>query len=276
MLNIGARAHDYCTTGISETAEAISSLNFSRIQLALTKSIKGFGQDAGLISPGFATNVRNTLAARRISIAVLGCYINIAHPDERTYSRLSDFFKAHLRYSRDFGASLVGTETGSLNSDYSFTPENHTSKALDFVIKRVSDLVSCAEKSGAIVGIEAVTKHIISSPERMKIVLDSVNSSNLQVIFDPVNLLDENNYTQQEKIIETSFELFGDRIIIIHSKDFIISSGEIKTVETGKGLLNYRFLLNLIEQKKPLIDILLENSKPETAAQCREYLQQCI
>lgn len=49
---------------------------------------------------------------------------------------------------------------------------------------------------------------------------------------------------------EKGFELFGDRIAVIHAKDFVIENGEVKTTVPGKGLLNYPVLLKKIKEKK--------------------------
>ena len=273
MLNIGARAHDYCTSGIADTARTISSYNFSRIQLALTKSIKGFDGKPGVITPGFSVFVRNTLAAENISIAVLGCYINnLAQPDSPKRKVSFEFFKDHLQYAKDLGASLVGTETGSVGTDGSIDYDNHSDKALRVAIESIAELVATAEKCGSIVGVEAVTTHVVNSPVRMKKVLDEIDSRNLKVIFDPVNVIDETNYMQQEKIIDSAFELFGEKIAIIHSKDFKIENGKMVTVPTGKGLLNYKYLLGILKKSKPHIDVLLENSIPETSHECVKFL----
>ena len=88
------------------------------------------------------------------------------------------------------------------------------------------------------VGIEGVAKHVINTPERMKRVLDEVKSNNLQVIFDPVNLINENNYDRQDELVRKSFELFGDRIVAIHAKDFVYENGEIKLASIGQGQFN--------------------------------------
>lgn len=271
MLNIGVRTHDFAKGSIEEIANIISEKGFGSIQLALKKSIEGFEGKKGEITAGFANNIRKKLDKKDIRIAVLGCYINMGHKGLEM-GKLSDYFKEHIKYARDFGCTIIGTETGSLNGDYSFNEGNHSEEALEHFIENLKPLVEEAEKFGVIVGIEAVTKHIVNTPERMKYVLDKINSNNLQVIFDPVNLLDENNYENQEKIVDKSFELFGDKIAIIHSKDFVIESGKIKTVYTGKGLFNYKHLIKKLKIEKPNIDILLENAIPEKSLEIVEFL----
>jgi len=101
---------------------------------------------------------------------------------------------------------------------------------------------------GVIVGIEAVTSHTVSTPAKMRLVLDTIRSNNLQVIFDPVNLICLENHRDQDRIIQESFDLFGDRIAVIHAKDFIVEGGVYRQVRTGQGQLNYKLLLGLAKK----------------------------
>src|SRR5581483_1585940 len=111
-----------------------------------------------------------------------------------------------------------------------YTEENFKEEPFLEVVEIVRELVSEAEKFGVIVGIEAGVNHPIYSPKVMKRLLDSVGSNNLQVIFDPVNLLTIETYTHQEEIFQEAFDLFGDRIIVVHAKDFVPEDGQLKTV----------------------------------------------
>lgn len=261
---IGARAHDFGKLEVNELATKIAQKEVSCIQLALTKAVADFTYQPGMLSPGMARYLSQAFNKKGLDIAVLGCYVNLTHPDEAVRAKLLNQFKEHIRYARDFKCSIVGTETGSVNHDYSFNPKNHSEEALQILISSVRELVDEAEKFGVIVGIEGVAKHVVHTPEKMKRVLDAIQSNNLQVIFDPVNFLSIENYQQQNEMMEKSFELFGDRIVIIHAKDFIVENNQLKTVEAGKGLLNYSLLLKLIKEHKPYVEILLENAKEAT------------
>lgn len=271
---IGARGHDFGKLKVQDLAKKISQREVSSIQLALGKAIADFKYDLGMITPGMANYIKEAFYKHGLSIALLGCYVNIIHPDQDERRKLLSKFKEHIRYARDFGCSIVGTETGSVNHDYSFNPKNHGEEAFETLIESVGELVLEAEKFGVIVCIEGVTSHVINTPERMKKAIDRIQSNNLQVIFDPVNFLSVENYHDQDCIIKKSFELFGDRIVIIHAKDFIIQNGEMKTVEAGKGLLNYELLLKLLKTHKPYIQVLLENAKEETIDESIRYLKE--
>ncbi len=263
-LNLGVRAHDFKKLDNIETiAQKAAEKNFSAIQLALAKSLPSLNSELGALSPGMANYITKVLNKHNIDVAVLGCYINPVHPDENKRRKALDRFKEHIRFARDFNCSIVGTETGSLNADLSFNPENHGEQTFTEIVKSISELVEEAEKFGVIVGVEAVTKYTIHTPQRMKRLLDAVASNNLQVIFDPANLIDINNYKNQDQIIMEALDLLEDRIVIVHAKDFIISNNSIKMVPVGKGLLNYKLLLKEIKQRKPFINVLLENTKED-------------
>jgi sugar phosphate isomerase/epimerase len=126
---------------------------------------------------------------------------------------------------------------------------------------------------GVIVAIEPVAKHIVYNAARARKVLDAIGSPNLQIIFDPVNLLDISNYSDREAIFAETIELLGDDIAVIHLKDFVVENGGLTSVGCGRGEMNYDQILSFIKKKKPYIHATLENTTPETAVFSKEHIQ---
>ena len=271
-MRLGMRCHDVIHTNLEDLSESIQSKNFKSVHLALKKAKVGFDINKTHITPGMAKHIRDVFAKHDISVDILGCYVNIAHPDDAELKKLLDKFKEHIRFARDFGCSLVGTETGALNKEYVYGPENNTEEAFLRTLNSVKELVEEAEKFGVIVAIEGVAKHVINTPERMKRILDNIPSNNLQVIFDPTNYITVDNYKDQDEMIKKAFELFGDRIVAIHAKDFICEDNDVKLAPIGKGLLNYELLISLIKENNPYIDIFLESTKPEHVDDSIDYI----
>ena len=85
-----------------------------------------------------------------------------------------------------------------------------------------------AEKLGVIVAIEPVCRHIVNNAKRARKVLDAIDSPNLQIIFDPVNLLNESNYQEYPAIFKEFVEILGPDIATIHAKDFKIENGSVR------------------------------------------------
>lgn len=262
-MNLGIRAHDFGKASPEELAMKISGKKFSSIQLALTKAIEGINFGLGSLNPGMAHYICSTFAKADIQIAVLGCYINPVDPDADKRRSQLDRFKEHIRYARDFGCSIVATETGTISDDLGTDSVNYGEEAFNILVESVSELVEEAERFGVFVGIEGVSVHTINTPKRMKRLLDTIKSNNLQVVFDPVNFVNIDNYKNQESIIKESIELFGDRIVAVHAKDFIIANGYKKILPPGKGILNYKMLIEQLKYRKPYINILIEDIRED-------------
>jgi sugar phosphate isomerase/epimerase len=272
VIRVGARAHDFGKLPAEELAARIAAKGLSCVQLAVSKAIAGISLSPGDLNPGLAWHVGQAFQRHAVQIAVLGCYINLSHPDPTARQPLLQLFKDHLRYARDFGCSIVATETGSLNPDWSFHPDNKTEGAFAALIPTVAELVEEAQRFGVIFGIEGVTTHVLNTPARIRRLLDEIGSNNLQVVFDPANLLSIDNYQDQDRLVKESFDLFGDRIAIIHAKDFTVEGNALRQVRTGQGGLNYKLLMDLLRQRKPGISILLEEATESTAPECVRFL----
>jgi L-ribulose-5-phosphate 3-epimerase len=275
-IRIGVRAHDFGCLSAGELAAKISAKHLVCTQLALGKAIAGLNLKPGALNPGLAFEIGEAFQKHGVQIAVLGCYVNPIHPDPTKRKSLLGLFKEHLRYARDFGNGLVALETGSISADYSPHPGNHGEPAFQQSLASIAELVAEAEKFGVIVGIEAVTSHVVSTAQKMKRMLDTVASNNLQVVFDPVNLLSLENHHEQERVIGESLELFGDRIAIIHAKDFVIEKGQIKCVSAGLGRLRHDLVMKFAAKERPGISIVLEDTNEQTAQDSREFLRQVV
>lgn len=273
-MRIGVRGHDIGHYKLDNFGEIMKKKNLKSVQFVMKKIITEFEVTKGSMTPGMAEYIKRTLDEHDVNISILGCYINLANPDDNELNELLDTFKEHIRFAKYLGCSIVGTETGALNREYVYTEKNNTEEAFERSLNSIKILVKEAEKFGVIVAIEGVTKHVMNTPERLKRALDNVDSNNLQVIFDPINFIDESNYDKQDDIIRKSFDLFGDKIVIIHAKDFIYEDGKVKQVSIGKGQFNYPLLLSLIKQKKPYIDIILEDTVPEDLDSSIKYIEE--
>lgn len=276
QLRIGTRAHDFGKLPPAELASRISSKGFVAVQLALNKAIEGLDLQPGDLNPGLAFHVGDAFRRHGVQIAVLGCYINPLHPDGNTRHKLLGWFKEHLRFARDFGCGLVALETGTPDPDYLPHPDTHTEASFQESVASIAELVAEAEKFGVIVGVEGVTTHAVSTPAKMRRLLDSIASPNVQVVFDPVNLISYENYRDQQRVVEESLQLFGDRIAVAHAKDFAVGERTITTVPPGKGSFDYAPLLKHLATRKPGISILCEETGPDWAEGAINHLNRAL
>lgn len=272
-MKLGVRAHDFGQLPPDELAATIARHGLSCVQLAPPKAIAGCDGSAAHLTPEFARRVHAAFQRHGIGIAVLGCYINLADRHESHRRTQLERFKAYLRLARDFGCPVVGTETGSLNSDFSRHHENTSDAAFGIVVASVRELATEAEKCGAIVGIEAVERYVISSPQRLKRLLDEVGSSSVQVIYDPVNLLWSTNHERQDEIMDEAQRLLGDRIRIVHAKDFTVDAGKFHEHPAGSGALHHARWMRWLKAQPGEVPVLLENTHPSTIASTVAFMR---
>jgi sugar phosphate isomerase/epimerase len=271
-MQIGIRLHDTSALSLEERLKITREQGFTCAHVALSRVINDFSVNTGTLTPGFAMNLRRLFQSYNIDIAVLGCYLNLANPNPVQLKNIMDTYLAYIRFAAVLECGVVGTETGAPNISYKFEPACHTAEALRKLVHNLSIIVSYAEKMGVIIAIEPVRSHIVYSPKIARQVLDEIKSPNLQIIFDPVNLLGMDNYMQQTQVIEEAIDLLGDDIAVIHMKDFIIQGNDMISVASGTGNLNYSPIIAFIKAKKPMIHCILEDTKPENVIMAKNYV----
>lgn len=264
MLSFGMRCHDICPKmPMEDVFREVKANHIDQIQLAFGKSISDYDFSTGHYSPGFARYIRSLLEKNNIHVAVLGCYINPVNPVEAKRQAEVAKFIEHLKYAKIIGADMVGTETGRMDPDMRVTPETFTETSYQLLLKSMREIVSKAEKLGVTVGIEGVFNHTLYSPAMMKRFLEDMDSPNVEVILDPVNLIHPEETECQEEVIDKAFAYYGDKITMVHMKDFIFEGKEQIFRHVGEGLFQYEPLMKHLKTKKPHITMLLENSNKE-------------
>ena len=259
QLNFGMRGHDTKAKDIETLADTLESVGATHVQLALKKSFKDIKWRAGVLTPELGKYIKDTLARRGVRVSVLGCYINPVNPDEDKRRGELEWFKAHLKFAKYLGCDMVGTETGFYNS----IEETHTEENYQRFLRSMRELVDCAESLGSIVGVETVTKHSMWNPKMTKRFLDEINSPNVTVIFDPVNITDMNDVESQHRIVDEVYSLYGDRIGILHFKDFEVIDGKKEGRLAGDGVYDYEYLFKYAKEYSPVINAILETNSED-------------
>ncbi len=276
MIQLGLRLHDAEKLPLEELLPVVKSKGFTCVHLALGKLFKDIPCTPAALTPGYAHYIRSTFEKNNLGIAVLGNYLNLLHPDEAYLKEAYEKYYAHIRFASLLGCGMVGTETGAPNAAYAFSPACREERTLSLFIERLKPVIRCAERFGVIVAIEPVARHSVYDAKSCRRVLDEIGSPNLQVLFDPVNLLDQDNVGHADEIFAEVIQTLGKDIAMIHLKDFIRTPGEgygLKSVGAGTGEMDYRQVMRFARYEKPFVYATLEDTTPENAASCRQAMQ---
>ena len=272
-MNIGIRLHDTVPGTLRQRLAFIRRQGFSCAHIALSKVIDGFDMaDAPeKLKEELASSVREDLLAEHIECAVLGCYLNLADPNEEERQRTQAIYKAHLRFAPMIGARVVGTETYA--NPHSHFPQGaaRSEEAFRLFIDALRPVVRWAEEADAILAVEPVYHHIISTPERAQRMLDEVPSDHLQIILDAVNLIGPDTADRAEEIVEDGIRRLGDRAMVLHMKDYVLRPNEVHSIACGTGVMRFESLLSLAKRRS--LPMTLEDTTPENAEQARLFLE---
>ncbi len=272
-MQLGIRLHDIAKGTLPERLAIAREQGFACGHLALSKVIDEYSVADSALTPGYAMYLKKLFAEYDIDVAVLGCYLNLANPNAGKLKETQERYKAHIRFASLLGCGVVGTETGAPNETYSYEEACHGEEALEVFIRNVTPVVRYAEQMGVILAIEPVFKHIVYNPARARKVLDAIDSPNLQIILDPVNMLDISNYKEQKEIMKEAVELLGKDVAVVHIKDYQVKNGTLKSVAAGTGEMDYSELMRFMKKEKPYIHATLEDTVPENAVAAREHIQ---
>lgn len=279
MLQIGIRLHDV-NSGLADELQTIEARaakaqeeGFCCVHLAPQKVMKGLTYDSAAMTEGLGTYFKRVFGKYDLDIAVLGCYLNLAHPDPVKLREIKEKYYGNMRVAAMCGAAMVGTETGSPNAEYKLDANTHTEEALNIFIHNLEDVVRAAEDYGVTMAIEPVWNHIVYNPDRALKVIKSIQSRNLRIIFDPVNLLCMENADDRENVFAEAMDKLGDHIAMVHIKDFVRRDGKLVSVAAGTGEMDYTGILRYLKARKPYVQVSLENTSNDNAVAARELIE---
>ena len=262
---LGVRAHDFGRQDEDTLSKSIKSAGFDTVQLALTKAIAGI-ESFEQVTPQRLESVRRSFEDHGVDIAVLGCYIEPGLADAEQRRRQVDDFLLGLEHAKALGAPRVGTET----TGFPMPMETAYEAQREAVYQRLKDsvlrMVEKAEKLGIEVAIEPVAQHTLNTAELTRRLLDEVQSSQLKIIFDPVNMLTEQNARSQEILYDTFFRLLGKEIVALHVKDIVFENDQKIWRNIGKGIVAFGPLFTWLRTHKPDLPVLREGVEMDSYA----------
>lgn len=271
-MQFGIRLHDAVQAPVGERLRIIKEQGFTCAHVALSKVISENSVAPEALTPGYAMYLKRLFDKNELDCAVLGCYLNLATPDEAQLRETQEKYMANIRFAAHLGAGVVGTETGAPNVEYRFEEACWNEASLQIFIKNLRPVVKYAEQMGVLVAIEPVVRHIVCNPVRARRVLDEIASPNLRIILDPVNLLESYNYEEQDAIIDEALGLLGKDVAVLHVKDFVIKDGRLVSVPVGQGQCHWYRIMPYMKREKPYMHATLEDTEPDNAVAALNFI----
>lgn len=130
-LQVGIRLHDMEPTSLENRIALAKEPDFSCIHLASKIVYKEYGIDRHGLTPGLAAHIRRECEKNNLNIAIYGCYLNLANPDQTQLNEIIEEYKANIRlltgWAHRFSAQRPGVRT-----QHTLSALKHTRKRLLF------------------------------------------------------------------------------------------------------------------------------------------------
>ena len=251
---IGIRAHDLIKGSIDDVLQCAENEGFEAVQLVFKKA---------LINQPFNKEnvdvVKESLSRHNIKVAMLGAYFNPVHSNKELVRSNVEYFKEHLRLANELDCKYVGTETGSYNDDkWTYNPKNQTEEGYQDTMKVFHELVKVADEHNTTILMEPAWGHVIYDNKTLKRAFDEINSKNFKVTIDIFNLIYLGNYKQYKEIFLEALATFKDDVKIIHLKDFYVENDKIIQCGLGKGIIDFKFIIDTIKEHSPNATMIFE------------------
>lgn len=286
LVEIGVRLHDVPGESIEERLHEAARLGFRSVHLASKLLYQAWGCREEGLTEERAKRLKEVLEQEGLSVAVFGCYKNLATPDAAEEKANLKEFVASARFARWIGAGVVGSETGRPNKEKRIGDDRFSGAALEALVRQAREAAAGVSDEGSRLALEPGWNEVCCTPERAAAALEGIAREDVGIILDPVSLLHPKVLPEAQTLTERALRLLGNRIEVLHAKDYSVVDDEEKDgwcdgsgsrlVCHGAGASGsydmgtcMRWTLS---QKRP-IPVIVENGTPETFATSLQVLE---
>jgi sugar phosphate isomerase/epimerase len=180
--------------------------------------------------------------------AVSGTF-NLIHPDHQMRSRNLERLRVLGKACKRLGTSIVTLSTGTRDPGNMWQrhSDNDTPGAWSDMRAAMAEALHIAGQFQLNFAFEPELSNIVDSARKARRLLDEMQSSQLKVVIDPANLFHKGDLPRMAEILDETFDLLGDAIVLAHAKD-LSRDGEAGQQAAGTGLLDYDRYIGLLDR----------------------------
>ena len=274
-MKLGIFSKTYETHSIDETFKRMSrdglyctNLNFANAGMPVLPEVF----DASAVK-----HIADSAAACGISIPSVTGTFNMIDPDKK--ARMSGIaqFRNHCIMAGVLGIPVVSLCTGSKNpeSKWKWHNDNLLPESYRELMLTTEFLLEYAEEGNVVLGVEPEVSNIINTPCKALQYLKDAASDRLKIIIDGANLFTAENAGKMRDVLDETFDLLGEHIVLAHAKDLSLKDG-VSFVAAGEGELDYPYYISLLKQAGYDGALVMHGLNEEQVARSRDFLLQLM
>lgn len=229
-------------------------------------------------NPDWALLKRITDALEKNHLEVVGLfgYHNVIDRDAARAKKNEQMIDTLIKNWKRFGSPIISTETGTFNPESQFRedPKNFTEEGYAAGREAFTKLARAAEKTKAVIAIEAYWRNLICSIERTDRLFRDVNSPSLKLTMDPCNYFRNEELPKMKPMLEEMFRKFGKQTVIAHAKDVKATDKGQDLPAAGLGVMDYPLYLKLLSGlKHKNMPLIVEHLPLSDVARARDFVK---
>ena len=251
---------------------------------ALLQRAAGTGFRAVQLQPRYAVDgdewraIAAELNRLELRVIAMGGYANPLQVKDAAASVAE--LQNTIKHAASLGCKLVVTWSGTRGDTlFDDDPANDSAESWAGTVAHFREVAGWAEEADVTVGVEPFHNHVARSPDRLRDLLDEVDSRRIGAVMDPPNFVKADEIEDVNSRMESMFQTLADRIVLVHAKDLRRPHpGEQRRVidhvalpHPGDGILDYQLYGHLTRQyyRGPVV---IEHVTEETMAIALAYV----
>lgn len=242
-MQLGIFARTFPRPAVEDTFDAVVEHGLRCVQFNM--ACVGLPPLPDQIEPDTIARIREASVSRGIDIVAVSGTHNMIHPDpavrERGLCRLQVLASA----CQEMGTSVITLCTGTrdANDMWRWHPENASSQAWSDLLSSVDAALRIAEEKQVTLAFEPERANVVCTAAKGHALLAAMQSPRLKVVIDPANLIVPGDEHQMCQVLDETFDLLGEQMVIAHAKD---RSPDDTFKPAGEGVLDYDHYMRLL------------------------------
>ena len=229
--------------------------------------------------PAAIRRLKSVLDSAGLEVAQAnGWYEVLVNPDDDLRAQGIQGLQALTRIGRLLDAKTVYVRPGSLNPQGAWYPhpENYAPRTFERLVNSLRQAAQTAQAEEMVLALEGHVLSLLDTPQRMRDVIEAVDSPALKFNTDPVNFIGTvKDAYDPSQVLNDLVALLGKYTVAAHLKDLAVQDKlvlHIDEVVIGEGTMDYGRLLPQMEQINPDMYGIIEHLPDEKIPQARAGL----
>lgn len=191
-----------------------------------------------------------------VTIAEVGVWKNVIAPDDGERKAALEFAQNQLAFADEISADCCVNIVGSVGARWDGAyPQNYAQDTYALIVESIREIIDAVKPQNTFYTIEPMPWMVPDGPDEYLQLIKDVDRERFAVHMDFVNMINSpRRYLFAEDFIRECFTKLGPHIKSCHAKDIVLEepfTSVLREVAPGKGSLNYRGVLRIIDQIMP-------------------------